>query len=321
MNGSLRMKKISYTIFLFILYFNCVHAINVNQNAFISNQITQKKVDKKTESSKKPIRTQTPTLVDNTKSFGPIIEEILQQKTKGQLKEFKKEIDSLNQRMNYIEEQFNNSSEFYLFLEIFLAITLSIVALIIALRAKSKVFYLRENLRRLSDIERRDDNSILQTIRINKNLSRNEIIELVNEQIRIHHDAISHDDHDKIQHNFSYIANNTLEPEKKLQIIYARCPKSDGSFEEEYLSTNKEFEHLFRMIIDEHNAEFGILEIVKDSNQYQAINAPNIFLAPACEYARLPGPQNSKIIQISTGAVRRINNRWSVDKKIKIEFN
>lgn len=321
MNGSLRMKKISYSLFLFILYFNCAHAIDVSHYAFISSQITQKKADKKTEASKKSISTQTPTAVDNTKSFGPIIEEMLQQRTKGQFKDFRKEIDSINQRMNYIEEQFNNSSELYLYLEIFLAIILSIVALIFALRARAKVFHLRENLRRLSDIERRDDNTMLQTIHINKNLSRNEIIELVNEQIRIHHDTISYDDHDKIAHNFSYIANNTLEPEKKLQIIYARCPKSDGSFEEEYLSTNKEFEHLFRMIIDERNAEYGKLEIVQDSNQYQAINAPNIFLAPACEYTRLPGPQNSKIIQISTGAVRRINNRWSVDKKIKIEFN
>jgi hypothetical protein len=104
---------------------------------------------------------------------------------------------------------------------------------------------------------------------------------------------------------------------------FALSPDDDAIFEVSRLSTHQKPDSIFLISIDDTNPDFGEIIIIEDSSaNKRAMAGMNTFLKSVCEFEEFPDNVNQSIHVIEAGHVAKENEtgKWTVTKRIKIEF-
>ena len=113
-------------------------------------------------------------------------------------------------------------------------------------------------------------------------------------------------------------SDNIHEKISEIQNIFFPSPYSDMIFSGMDASDTKDNSSIYVVNYDK-NKNSGELKILNDAKIERALNSPDMYLEPVCEYLN-EFNSSKKISVIEPGSIRKDGEHWIVTKKIKIEF-
>jgi hypothetical protein len=113
-------------------------------------------------------------------------------------------------------------------------------------------------------------------------------------------------------------SNNIIGKTPEIQNIFFPSPYSDMSFSGKDASVTKNDSSMYVANYDTDNNS-GKLTILDNANIERALNSPEMYLEPVCEYLN-EFNSSKRISIIEPGVIIKDGEHWIVTKKIKIEF-
>jgi hypothetical protein len=103
-------------------------------------------------------------------------------------------------------------------------------------------------------------------------------------------------------------------------ILYARVPESDGTFKISEVQETADFYSLYSLTIL-GKQELATLDLTANPDRIKAaIQSPQQYLAPVCDYKENPPPSATRIVVNRTGRVILKEQRWRIQERLRIEF-
>jgi hypothetical protein len=115
------------------------------------------------------------------------------------------------------------------------------------------------------------------------------------------------------------ISRPEIQPQRPT-VLFARVPESDGTFKMSEVQDTADFYSLYSLTIL-GNEERAALDLTSNPDRIKAaIQSPQQYLAPVCDYKENPPPNATRIVVSKTGRVILKDQRWRIQERLRIEF-